>query len=150
LPIAKLGQNNFIYVSSHNGVNYFNLGAINPPAIGYYGGIENASIQALTNALTVQQAYAIDSKIDDGLPQTGTVKAGYAYDGNYYWWAGSFEQWYGGINFPDGVNTSAWAGSSTSCFDNGNVGGMTHHYSITQNGGAGLNCALTFRMQAGD
>jgi hypothetical protein len=47
------------------------------------------------------------------------------------------------------TDTSATPASSTTCYDNGNLGGI-QHYSLTQNNGAGVNCALSFKMQAGD
>jgi hypothetical protein len=39
--------------------------------------------------------------------------------------------------------TSATSGSATTCYDNGNVAGATQQYSLGQNGGAGMNCALS-------
>jgi hypothetical protein len=41
------------------------------------------------------------------------------------------------------------SGSSATCFDNAGVAGATS-YSLTQNNGNGVNCALSFKMQAGD
>jgi hypothetical protein len=80
----------------------------------------------------VQQAYSIDKKIDDGMPQTGTVTAQYL---NAVWaWAGASD-------------TSATTATTTSCYDNGNVAGAPQQYSLAQNGGVGANCALSFQMQ---
>jgi hypothetical protein len=69
LPLAKLGYNNYIYTWSYNGVNYFGLA--NFGSSNYLnGGAPYTSV-----ALTVQQAYNIDKKLDDGLPQTGAITA---------------------------------------------------------------------------
>jgi hypothetical protein len=46
--------------------------------------------------------------------------------------------------------TNATPGSSTTCYDNGNTASVQQTYSLAQNNGAGLNCALSFKMQAGD
>ncbi len=92
---------------------------------------------------TVQQAYEIDKKIDDGLPQSGSVLAlspfGWG-SGMDYIWAGTAI-----FNSPTPY-TTATAGSDTTCFDNGNVVG-TQHYSTEMNNGMGVNCALSFRFQ---
>jgi prepilin-type N-terminal cleavage/methylation domain-containing protein len=97
LPQAKLGNGNYIYVFSggwgnnsglnSNGVNYyglsnvFSLGQSNCTTclISYtLGGSSNPG-------LTVQQAYSIDQKIDDGLPLTGNVLAAYLSSNNWFW-----------------------------------------------------------------
>ncbi|HEX4231138.1 MAG TPA: hypothetical protein VHZ07_20845 [Bryobacteraceae bacterium] len=46
--------------------------------------------------------------------------------------------------------STATAGSSTTYFDNGNVAGATQQYSVEISNGNNVNCALSFRMQAGD
>jgi type II secretory pathway pseudopilin PulG len=72
LPAAKLGNGNFIYIRSLNGINYFVVQLVQK--IGW--SMESTGIAgAGANAMTVQQAYNIDSKIDDGLPQSGQVTA---------------------------------------------------------------------------
>jgi hypothetical protein len=43
--------------------------------------------------------------------------------------------------------TTATTGSSSSCYDNGNVAGAQQRYAITQSDGSGMNCALSFKMQ---
>ncbi len=66
-PIAKLGSNNFIVVSSVDATyskNTFLIKNTNP-----LGGIFDG-----TAALSPLEAQAIDSKIDDGIPNTGKVK----------------------------------------------------------------------------
>jgi prepilin-type N-terminal cleavage/methylation domain-containing protein len=125
LPQAKLGRGNYVVVWSYNGTNYFSIQAVSE--------IFNAvAIQASALNITVQQAYGIDKKMDDGLPQTGNVTASYL---------GGIPSWVGPSD------TSATAGSSTTCYDNGNSGGAQQQYSLEINGGAGANCALSFRFQ---
>jgi len=136
LPAAKIGNGNFVYVwtdDNNTRTNFFGLSAVTQ--ISY-----NTMHSAKT--LTVQQAYNIDKKIDDGFPTTGQVIACDINSGFYYWtetptWATCY--------------TSTWtahAGSSTTCMDNGNVNGGTVQYSLTQNNGNGQNCALSFQFQS--
>lgn len=92
--------------------------------------------------LTVHQAYVIDSKIDDGLPQSGNIIAQYwsAIGGccTYYW---------AGTAIDGSPYTTHTPASATSCFDNGDVEGATQQYSVGTNGGAGINCALSIKLQ---
>jgi hypothetical protein len=128
LPVAKLGFESSVYIWSFKSTNYFGLDQVT--TVG--GGMANSP------GLTVQQASSIDEKIDDGLPQSGRVISVYTSGANWYW--------SGGGNFQNGPFTTVTAGSSTSCFDNGGVSGP-QQYSVEQNGGAGVNCALSFRFQ---
>jgi hypothetical protein len=87
-----------------------------------------SSLQSNAN-ISVQMASKIDSKIDDGIPTSGNVQAVYL--------NGSAAIT---TNAPNSANDSA-----TSCYNtNGNT------YSTAYNGGAGDNCALSFKMQGGD
>jgi hypothetical protein len=52
---------------------------------------------------------------------------------------------YGGYIGPS-PGTSLGASSAT-CYDNGGNASATAQYSMGQNGGAGVNCALSFRFQ---
>ena len=67
IPEAKIGGGNFIYLYSTNSTNYFALSSVTQ--IG-------CTIDSSAN-LRVSQAYAIDKKVDDGLPQSGNVTANY-------------------------------------------------------------------------
>lgn len=139
-PAAKLGRNYvYVYLGGtfagvwvSDGFNYFGLSAISQVANTIYS----------TPGLSVQQAFAIDTKTDDGLPQAGRVTAkymDYALNNNTTVWAG------GGVaGAAPGVAAS---GSSTTCYDNNNVASATPLYSITQNNGSGMNCALSFKFQ---
>jgi prepilin-type N-terminal cleavage/methylation domain-containing protein len=148
-PAAKLGNGNSFYVwsggpsinnSSSNGQNYFGIAIIN--AVG--GG----SLPESLPGLTVAQAQSIDSKIDDGLPQSGNVTAVLVYSQYAIWSAGG-----GGYGASTGFQgqgnptTAATPGSATTCYDNGGAGGATQQYSVEISGGANINCALSFRFQ---
>jgi hypothetical protein len=81
--------------------------------------------------MTVVQAYQIDKKVDDGYPTTGSVTA--------TWGSGGLAENAAAAT----VNvTSTSGGTSSSCYDS-----ATGTYSLSQNNGAGANCALSFRFQ---
>ena len=145
LPAAKI-NGNFVYVWSggynlnwssndtgSDGQNYF--GIANVSQLGSSGGFGMTA----SPGLSVSQAYNIDTKIDDGMPQSGRVMALYV---NAYppKWAGSG----GTFGAPYTTNVSP---SATSCFDNGNISGNPQAYSIGKNSGSGVNCALSFQFQ---
>ncbi len=138
-PAAKIGQNNYIYVYSGYWApidNYFGLSAVATVSGGQ---------MSSTPALTVRQAYNIDAKIDDGLPQSGNVIARYlnGSSGWGYWAAGGGNQ---GATSGGHPTNSATSGSSTTCYDNNGVTGI-QRYSLAQNNGGGINCALSFKFQ---
>lgn len=158
-PPGKIGRGNYVYAysggisinpaagGSNDNNNYFGLSAVNTLT----GGYELFS----TAGLTVSEAYSIDSKVDDGLPQSGKVTALMINWANYP--AGSTNKvvWAGGTAL--GGASTAYAGgglpttaatpaSSTTCYDNGNITGV-QRYSMGQNSGSGINCALSFKFQ---
>ncbi len=145
-PAAMLGNGNYVYAYSPTWqfnppfnmsvANYFGVSVISA-----ISGTENGAINSAPG-MTVSQAAAIDFKIDDGFPQTGRILAVYLTAGNVYWTDGISPML-------QAANTGATSGSPITCYDNGNVSG-TQKYSLAQNNGAGVNCALSFRMQAGD
>jgi prepilin-type N-terminal cleavage/methylation domain-containing protein len=136
-PFAKIGNGAFVYVYSGytstngntgNGPNFFGLSMINSMVggvISYSDAIPPAP------ALTVAQAYAIDTKIDDGMPTTGNVLA----------------QWLGGTYGHPNWSTNGPTPSATTCYD---TSSGTAKYSISYQNGALVNCGLSFKMQAGD
>jgi prepilin-type N-terminal cleavage/methylation domain-containing protein len=143
-PQAKIGQGNYIYVISggtwtgvwnSTGINYFTLSAITS--------IDPNSAVHSAPGLTVQQAYSIDTKIDDGLPQSGNVTTLYF---NYTLSTGG-EVWAAGGGATGASPGTAASASSTSCYDNGGDAANSMQYSVSQNGGAGVNCALSFQFQ---
>jgi hypothetical protein len=159
LPAAKIGGGNYVSVwsggpilgsgtpmNAGDSTNYF---ALSSPAMLACGGTLYGN-----PGLTVQQAAAIDAKVDDGFPQSGNVTALYVYAWAPYWAAGgggeasgNMGAWGfgpGGGNYP---TTSATPGSAITCYDNGNVVGGKQQYSVEVSGGANVNCALSFRFQ---
>ena len=115
-----------------DGTNYFGISVISS----FVSGAELLSAAGLT----VAHAYSIDHKIDDGLPQSGNVTAMYLTHGG-----GEGIGW-GTQNQPS-YSGPPTAPSSSTCYDNGNQWWTTQQYSISQNGGAGVNCGLSFRFQ---
>ena len=146
LPQAKLGNGNYVYVFSggwgdnsgtaSNGVNYFGINAV----ISLGQGACTTCLWA-NPGLTVQQADAIDGKIDDGMPLTGNVLAGYISSNNWGWPSGT------GNSPPP---TGGFSPSASTCFDNGGNTSTPMHYSLEVSNGANVNCGLTIKMQAGD
>lgn len=119
-PPAKIGRNNYIYVYETNGANWFGVSAITA--------INVSGVMTSTANIPVIQAYDIDKKIDDGFPTTGRVVA---VDLN------------GSPSTPNNApHTTTSGGTSLSCYDT-----TTGTYSITYNGGANANCALSFEFQ---
>jgi prepilin-type N-terminal cleavage/methylation domain-containing protein len=155
MPAAKIGKGNYIYVWSGG------------PTLGWNGGNETGSdhqnyygLSAVTwintwalyssPGLSVQEAYRIDSKIDDGLPQSGKVMAMYIDENS----VNSAPTWAGSGGLTGNPYTTATAGSATTCFDNSatsngspGVSGANQHYSLEINNGNGVNCALSFGFQ---
>jgi prepilin-type N-terminal cleavage/methylation domain-containing protein len=162
LPEAKIGRGNYIYVWSGGWKEWFTG---NPPgdnvnyfSIAYDGGVDAsfAPYMAVGPGLTVKQAYDIDKKIDDGLPQSGSVMT--MYNAWFTTWpaGGSFDPIRGslvrgGFEPANGAPIAAGSAvatpsSATTCYDNGNVAGAIEQYSIAVSG-SGVNCALSFRFQ---
>lgn len=123
-PISKLGANSYFHIYSTNGQNYFVMSSIVQ--------LGNAAYVTANPSLSAAQAYNIDTKIDDGLPQSGTVQAKYL--NPFFVSVGA-------------TSTAATPSSATTCYDNGNVAGATQKYSIGTNGRNGVNCALSFKFQ---
>ncbi len=67
LPEAKLGRGNFMTVFSATGRNFYQIAGVT--------GISAAGEYTLTNALTPQESFNMDDKIDDGRPLTGGARA---------------------------------------------------------------------------
>ncbi|HEU5047575.1 MAG TPA: prepilin-type N-terminal cleavage/methylation domain-containing protein [Rickettsiales bacterium] len=139
LPIAKLGNNNFVYIFSANGTNYFGVSSVT-----------NITYDVASTAnpgITVQQAYNIDSKIDDGMPQLGGITACYVNSnvtaGLTSWAAGGNVSGAGSPNCASGTGAVSYA--ATNCYDNNGVAG-NRKYSLTQNATV-QNCALSFKFR---
>lgn len=66
LPTAAIGHGNYIHLYNDGAYNYYMITAVYPlPAFGMN--------RVTYHTITPMEAYSIDSKIDDGLPQTGTI-----------------------------------------------------------------------------
>lgn len=118
IPQAKI-NGNFVYVWSYIGSNYFGLSAYQQ--INVDGTNQNGV------GLTVLQAYKIDQKLDDGYPVSGNIAAQFPQLGPW--------------QSPNAVTSS-----TATCYDTAN-GWATGEYSIQQNGGAGVNCGISFQFQ---
>lgn len=135
IPRASISPN-YIHVTGTGGQNYFVLSAVYSLLDPY---------PQANPGLTVAAASSIDKKTDDGLPQSGNVTARYhAYNVSFNLPAIIYSQ---GAGNQGPTDTTATAGSATTCFDNNNAGGAVQQYSIAQNNGTGVNCALSFKFQ---
>jgi prepilin-type N-terminal cleavage/methylation domain-containing protein len=151
LPQAKIGNGNYVYAWSVDqsfsaggfpvGVNYFGISLITDlPDIGGDG--------QSWPGITVAQAYNIDRKIDDGMPQTGNVLIMYDFSegiaqGSPAW---SNNPAFGTFSNPWPCCSGPMTPSPTTCIDTGGTG-RPPTYSMSTNSGAGINCALSFKMQ---
>lgn len=132
LPAAKLGLGNYVIVFSTQRVNYFAINKITGI------GLASSGVYYGSNGLTVQQAYQIDKKMDDGFPTTGKVQA-IAIGGCCF----SENQSVAFAITPQIFSPhSAIPPAKTDCFDSGGA-----NYAITVNGGTGINCGLSFEFQ---
>ncbi len=131
-PRAKFDGQSYVYAWSQNGVNYFCIAAID--SLYNVSGYVHSS-----PSMTVQMAYAIDAKIDDGLPRSGRIYARLIFQNQLLGPAGE------GHN--GAATNAATPPQDYTCYDNNNVGNATQKYSLAQNGGLGINCSLTTRFQ---
>jgi len=149
IPRSKLKKGVYVSVySTPQAKNYLSLLAFGTAgALDGNGAIRNNSVM-----LTVNEAYSIDAKMDDGLPQSGLVIA------KYQQWdiasaavggsgpAGNYGLvWASGGNVQGAIDTSATPSSSITCFDNNNVAAAVQKYSIAKNPNS-ANCALSFEL----
>ena len=145
-PPAKIGRSNFVYawsggVAGGDGNNYFGVSEVTSLQIGGNYMYSNPGI-------TVQEAYNIDKKIDDGLPQSGRVTALYL---NALVNFSGLPVWAGG-GLPPGTAayTTATPWAATNCYDNNGSAGI-QQYSMENNGGNNnaniINCALSVQFQ---
>lgn len=89
--------------------------------------------------MPVHQAYSIDSKMDDGKPTQGIVRAAAVRQGTAFYVHNTAS------NFGDGADVFTESGSETTCYDNNGSASYPHHYTLDVNKGQGPNCALIFR-----
>lgn len=121
-----------------DGNNYFGIAATS-------GGV--VYLNLATAAMSPSDAFMIDTKMDDGFPQSGAVLAIIG----YYWAAGTGDH---GANDPTttgpvtansspAVSTPA---TDTTCYDNGNSPNATMIYSVGYQGGRNINCGLAIKF----
>jgi prepilin-type N-terminal cleavage/methylation domain-containing protein len=142
LPTAALGNSGYVFVYSNNNANYYGLAAMTQQDPG-------DNVAPNWPSVTVSQAYAIDKKVDDGYPTTGSVTATAAGVALVY---GAGAPYYQGAS-----GTAATPGSAYTCYDNSanasgtpGVAGATQHYSLEMSSGNNNTCELSFRIQGGD
>ncbi len=68
LPPARMGRGNYLAAYADKGYNYYQI-------IGMGSAIATAGTPTTRKAITPQEAYNIDSKLDDGKPLTGSTIA---------------------------------------------------------------------------
>lgn len=114
-------------------MNYFTINTVD--AIGGNGPSTIGSFPAYHKGLTVHQAYAIDSKIDDGYPTSGRALALFA-DGTPTW-----------ANMIQNIPPPTFATPQTgyTCFDNGNIAGAMQY--SNRAGTSNYNCVISIRFQ---
>jgi prepilin-type N-terminal cleavage/methylation domain-containing protein len=118
LPNGKIGYGTYVHTYEVNGYNWWQLAQVTQLA---------SAILPLTPSIPVIQAYNMDKKVDDGIPNTGTVQAITVQSSSQTALA---------------VVGAQSSDSATSCYNN-----VTNVYSIGYNSGNGHNCALSFRFQ---
>ena len=158
-PKAKLGNGGYVYVWNTNDNSVPSNGFLNPYPSNYFGisavtGILNATnFGKLTSntSVSVVQAYNIDTKIDDGLPLSGSVQA-IGLNNDPRWSASSSSFKLGGFNIlyygNNPANVNLFATDKTACMDNNNSPSNDNtktHYTISN--GSALNCALSIKFQ---
>ena len=119
-PTAKIGNGNFLYVYETGIYNWFGLSAVTST---------NSGAALVSGAdISVNQAYNMDKKIDDGLPTTGNVVAVYL----------NTVTARGGQQQPPSGNPD----TASTCYNS-----STNTYSTNISNGSNPNCALSFKMQ---
>lgn len=180
LPRAKIAGGGYIYVwcggwtaqngTGGDGKNYFAVTGVTGTRTGWFNNIADIPI------FTVAQAYSVDSKIDDGLPQYGNVTAmegaiSYVNGYNVPWISGGpidsttyplvrVERYVGDFDLdnlgpltPSAVSMFYAAENGITvdqtCYNDYSGGSHTkvEHYSIEQNNGVGMSCSLSFKFQ---
>jgi len=149
LPTAKLGDDKYIRVCSggvsmdpynsstgNDSVNYYFLDGLTPYYDTFYG----------KHSIKVSDANSIDTKIDDGLPQSGNVMAVYgSYNSSHM-----ADIWVGigtvvtGLEYGGAATTVATPYVSTNCYDNNGVVGVQKYQMKNANR---PNCGLSIKFK---
>jgi prepilin-type N-terminal cleavage/methylation domain-containing protein len=70
MPAAKLGKGNRMYFTAFQGLHYYLIAGFSGATVT----VTSAWAAAPVDAMTPNEAFQIDTKIDDGVPSTGTVR----------------------------------------------------------------------------
>jgi prepilin-type N-terminal cleavage/methylation domain-containing protein len=137
-PPAKIGGGNYVYVYTSNSANWYGFSVPTDPSGS--NAINGALALNSNPGLTVQQAYSIDTKMDDGLPLGGNVQAVYLTTTIV---SGGKS---GGSTATPGQSQAANASPAVAgdCFDSTTTAGT---YALSINGGGYVVCALSFKFQ---
>jgi prepilin-type N-terminal cleavage/methylation domain-containing protein len=154
IPKAKIGMG-WVYVWSGGWILLGNGGGIVSDGINYFGLSWVYHGDSGNTSLTPQQAFAMDTKMDDGLPQSGRVMAMYSSQGFGGWAIGGPVPDGGHGNDGNGDYSTSTGGAVTNsadigdgapygpmnCYD-GNTG-LPEKYSLKN---TSPNCALSFQF----
>lgn len=135
-PSAKLGRGNYLYVSYMTQTDVGNLiGWGNYMGIAAISSVRSTNISQISSAtVPVSIAYAIDNKMDDGVPLQGSVTVGHLSNGA------------GLLNFATWELSSNSTGSTTtSCYTIDYSTTPSRSYYNTLASGS-TNCALAFKF----
>lgn len=150
LPAGKL-SNQFVYVWTQgvppdgtgvpgDGKNYITLSGVTK-----FTGYDFGTFRNTAYTMRVSDAYGIDIKLDDGMPQSGNTTATlirYITGGSVRAaWAGTSTIPVLGWGLP---TTAATPAADTTCYDNDNTAGKPQHYSFSVE--ENPNCALSFGL----
>lgn len=131
-PNARINPKAHVYVASYLGINYIGISFIR------YIGITQSGFPLMDGALTPREAFAIDLKLDDGLPISGTVMTiipSYS-SGSGFWYSTGMTTAASQGNSSNWLNppyTAATPANANSCIDNNNTAGVVPTYSNITN-----------------
>lgn len=127
-PPAKMGRGNYWVAGSNSGLNYYLLGTVTGTSTTDAG---------ISTGLTPIESYNIDSKIDDGMPNTGTVQArGTSNASNTLL----------GTLVAGNVGTNASSEAATTCQLGATSTGTSNTYARGTTAGSSPNCLLRMRF----
>jgi prepilin-type N-terminal cleavage/methylation domain-containing protein len=129
-PAAKSGRGGVWYVGSASGLNHYVLTGA--------GAVTTAGATTQASAVTPIEAFNIDSKIDDGLPNAGIVQA-----------RGTSGNPFLDLSHANAVPSASAAteNASTLCqFGNAVSSTTSNTYARGSTAGSGVNCSLRFRF----
>ena len=132
LPAARLGRGNYVTAGSLNSINYWTIAGIG-------GMAATTGIYSLSTNLTPIEAYNMDIKLDDGMPETGIVQA-HGITG-----AASTTPLADAAKWTSATPASAVAGDCVTTGGDGLASTDTYNRAITT-GGNSPGCIMRFRF----